>query len=197
MNEPGASVVHHPAETELFADTLTCDVALPASFDAGNTPIHPGTAEMLLRSVALVEDSRSTDEDSERGDSSLQVQRLEARMDLVLVLLGRLLRKSNDALPLRPLRWSRRGLRMELGQRTGNTPGSAGIVHLQPADWLPDHIELPVQEVLWAMERQGVLIDAFLLAQQSDELGRKMQDLEQQAYAAAPQPEFYDEDVPF
>ena len=53
MNEPGASVVHHPAETELFADTLTCDVALPASFDAGNTPIHPGTAEMLLRSVAL------------------------------------------------------------------------------------------------------------------------------------------------
>ena len=77
MNTPGASTVHHPAETELFADTLTCDVALPASFDAGNTPIHPGTAEMLLRSVALVEDSRSTDEDGERGDSSLQVQRLE------------------------------------------------------------------------------------------------------------------------
>ena len=48
MNEPGVSIVHHPAETELFADTLTCDVALPASFDAGNTPIHPGTAEMLL-----------------------------------------------------------------------------------------------------------------------------------------------------
>ena len=29
-------------------------------------------------------------------------------------------------------------------------------------------IEMPVQEVLWAMERQGVLIDTFLLAQQSD-----------------------------
>ena len=155
MNTPGASTVHHPAETELFADTLTCDVALPASFDAGNTPIHPGTAEMLLRSVALVEDSRSTDEDSERGDSSLQVQRLEARMDLVLVLLGRLLRQSGDALPLRPLRWSRRGLRMELGQRTGCAPGSLGIVRLQPVDWLPDHIELPVQVLAEAASGNG------------------------------------------
>ncbi|MBS1209924.1 MAG: polymerase [Proteobacteria bacterium] len=49
-------------------------------------------------------------------------------------------------------------------------------------------IELPVQEVLWAMERQGVLIDAFLLAQQSDELGRKMMEIEQQAYEVAGQP---------
>ncbi|KAF7599986.1 MAG: DNA polymerase I [Candidatus Dactylopiibacterium carminicum] len=49
-------------------------------------------------------------------------------------------------------------------------------------------IELPVQEVLWAMERQGVLIDADLLARQSDELGRKLLELEQQAYEAAGQP---------
>ena len=49
-------------------------------------------------------------------------------------------------------------------------------------------VELPVLEVLWAMERQGVLIDAFLLAQQSDELGRKMLDIEQKAYEAAGQP---------
>ena len=154
MNEPGASTVHHPAETELFADTLTCDVALPASFETGSAATHPNAAEMMLRSIALVEDSRG-DDDGERNESSLQAQRLEARMDLVLVLLGRLLRKSNDALPLRPLRWSRRGLRMELGQRTGNTPGSAGIVHLQPADWLPDHIELPVQVLAEAASGNG------------------------------------------
>lgn len=49
-------------------------------------------------------------------------------------------------------------------------------------------IELPVQEVLWAMERRGVLIDAALLAKQSDELGRKLLELEQQAYEAAGQP---------
>ncbi len=146
MNEPGASLVHHPAETELFEDTLFCDVALPAAFEPGSTATRAGAAEMLLRSVALVEDSRGGDEGDERGgEGSQQLQRLEARMDLALVLLGRLLRQSIPALPLRPVRWSRRGLRLELGQRTGAAPGSAGIVRLQPADWLPDHIELPVQ----------------------------------------------------
>ncbi|MGB3393058.1 MAG: PilZ domain-containing protein [Stenotrophomonas sp.] len=156
MNDPGAHVVHHPAETELFADTLSCDVALPANFEAGSTVVHPGTAEMLLRSVALVEDSRGTEDNDERGESSLQAQRLEARMDLVLVLLGRLLRQSDTAtLPLRPLRWSRRGLRMELGQRTGNAPGTQGIVRLQPADWLSDHIELPVQVLAEAASGSG------------------------------------------
>jgi hypothetical protein len=146
MNEPGAAVVHHPAETELFEDTLSCDVALPAAFEPGSTAIRAGATEMLLRSVALVEDSRGTDGDDDRGgDGNPQLQRLEARMDLALVLLGRLLRQSVQALPLRPVRWSRRGLRLELGQRTGAVQGSAGIVRLQPADWLPDHIELPVQ----------------------------------------------------
>lgn len=146
MNAPGASVVHHPAETELFEDTLFCDVALPAAFEPGSTAIRAGATEMLLRSVALVEDSRGTDDGDDRGgDGNPQLQRLEARMDLALVLLGRLLRQSVQALPLRPVRWSRRGLRLELGQRTGAAQGSAGIVRLQPADWLPDHIELPVQ----------------------------------------------------
>lgn len=49
-------------------------------------------------------------------------------------------------------------------------------------------IEMPVLDVLWQMERNGVLIDAFLLAQQSDELGRKMLAIEQQAFEVAGQP---------
>ncbi|MGX9720120.1 PilZ domain-containing protein [Stenotrophomonas acidaminiphila] len=157
MNEPGASVVHHPAETELFEDTLTCDVSLPAAFEPGSSAIRAGAAEMLLRSVALVEDSRGGDDADERGEGSQQLQRLEARMDLALVLLGRLLRQSTQALPLRPVRWSRRGLRLEQGQRTGAVQGSAGIVRLQPADWLPDHIELPVQVLGEATSGNGSL----------------------------------------
>lgn len=156
MNASAAGSVNHSAETELFADTLTCDLALPASFEAGNSTIHPGAAEMLLRSVALVEDSRGGEDNDERGtDGSVQLQRLEARMDLVLVLLGRLLRQSADALPLRPLRWSRRGLRLELGQRTGSPAGTQGVVRLQPADWLPDHVELPVRVVAEAANGNG------------------------------------------
>ncbi|MFT3735497.1 MAG: DNA polymerase I [Rhodocyclaceae bacterium] len=49
-------------------------------------------------------------------------------------------------------------------------------------------IEMPVLDVLWQMERNGVLVDAFLLAQQSDELGRRMMDLEREAYEIAGQP---------
>jgi DNA polymerase-1 len=49
-------------------------------------------------------------------------------------------------------------------------------------------IELPVAQVLQRMERTGVLIDADLLAKQSNELGQKMLDLERQSYEVAGQP---------
>lgn len=49
-------------------------------------------------------------------------------------------------------------------------------------------LELPVAELLFRIERNGVLIDAGLLAQQSDELGRKMMALELEAHQLAGQP---------
>ncbi|HEX5127294.1 MAG TPA: DNA polymerase I, partial [Rhodocyclaceae bacterium] len=49
-------------------------------------------------------------------------------------------------------------------------------------------IEMPVLEVLWTMERNGILIDSFLLAQQSGELGQKMMEIESEAYKVAGQP---------
>jgi len=49
-------------------------------------------------------------------------------------------------------------------------------------------IELPLAQVLFEMERVGVLADPALLLTQSDELGRSMAALEQQAYEAAGQP---------
>jgi DNA polymerase-1 len=49
-------------------------------------------------------------------------------------------------------------------------------------------LELPVAEVLFRIERNGVLIDAATLAQQSDELGRKIMMLEAEAQALASQP---------
>jgi DNA polymerase-1 len=51
-----------------------------------------------------------------------------------------------------------------------------------------DRIEIPVAEVLFRMERNGVLLDRKLLAQQSDELGKKMLELEQRAFQEAGQP---------
>lgn len=55
-------------------------------------------------------------------------------------------------------------------------------------DRLYRDIELPVMEVLFAMERHGVLLDVGLLAQQSQELGTRMMDIEAQAHATAKQP---------
>ncbi len=49
-------------------------------------------------------------------------------------------------------------------------------------------IELPVAEILFDMERTGVLLDSHSLALQSNELGQKMLDLETRAHAAAKQP---------
>lgn len=50
------------------------------------------------------------------------------------------------------------------------------------------NIELPVREVLFKMERNGVLIDSAKLARQSHELGTKLMEIEAQAFAAAGQP---------
>jgi len=50
------------------------------------------------------------------------------------------------------------------------------------------HIELPAREVLFRMERNGVLIDAALLEAQSRELAQKMMELEHKAYREAGQP---------
>lgn len=55
-------------------------------------------------------------------------------------------------------------------------------------DYIYREIEMPILDVLFAIERNGVLLDYKLLQNQSHELGGKLQILEQQAYAIAGQP---------
>ena len=50
------------------------------------------------------------------------------------------------------------------------------------------HMELPIAQILFDMEREGVLIDKTELANQSHELGNQLLQLEQQAYHIAGQP---------
>jgi DNA polymerase-1 len=49
-------------------------------------------------------------------------------------------------------------------------------------------IEMPVREVLFKMERNGVLIDSTMLGRQSHELGLKLNEIEKQAFELAGQP---------
>ena len=59
---------------------------------------------------------------------------------------------------------------------------SEGLAHVY------SEIEIPVSDILYRMERTGVLIDSTLLAQQSQELGKRLLELEQQAHELAGQP---------
>ena len=60
-----------------------------------------------------------------------------------------------------------------------NEPGLSRIYH---------EIELPARQVIWQMERTGILIDGDTLARQSHEIGQKIMALETQAYELAGQP---------
>jgi DNA polymerase-1 len=58
-------------------------------------------------------------------------------------------------------------------------PGLSRIYH---------EIEMPVRQVIWQIERNGILVDGALLARQSHEMGQKIMALEAQAYELAGQP---------
>ena len=66
-----------------------------------------------------------------------------------------------------------------LSPRFADEPGLARIY---------GELEVPAQQVIWRMERNGVLIDSAALARQSHELGQKIMALETQAYELAGQP---------
>lgn len=55
-------------------------------------------------------------------------------------------------------------------------------------DYIYREIEMPILDVLFEIERNGVLLDDKLLQKQSHELGGKLHALEQQAYIIAGQP---------
>jgi DNA polymerase-1 len=54
--------------------------------------------------------------------------------------------------------------------------------------YIYEEIEMPTREVLFKMERNGVLIDAMVLQKQSHELGCRLIELEKEAFALAGQP---------
>lgn len=139
-------VMSHPAETELFDGALTCEAMLPTGFRRGERRLPPQAAETLLRALAVAEDTRSDDAD-DRGELPLSFQRLEAKVDLLMNLMGKLARQGNEALPLRAMRWSHRGLRIDAPQAFDAKPGDAGVVMIEPATWLSDAMELPAHVV--------------------------------------------------
>ncbi len=135
----------HPAEARLFGDTLTCELAVAAAFAV--KPLPAGAAQAaaaMLRAVATVEDTGAPAPD-ERHESTPGLQRVEAKIDLMLGLLGRLAERDGSALPVRPVRWSYKGMRLDLETAPDLADDTPGVLALHPAPWLAAGIELPAR----------------------------------------------------
>lgn len=131
------------AEAHLFGDSLSCDLDLPVSLEPASSRGRQAQAVALLSGLAQIEDLRKDDGGEEHGDLPLLAQRMDAKLDLILGLIGRLAR--THELPEQPVRLSRSGLRIDLDLAAGLAVHTRVIVRLQPADWLPDHLELPAE----------------------------------------------------
>ncbi|HLD09318.1 MAG TPA: DNA polymerase I, partial [Methylophilaceae bacterium] len=62
------------------------------------------------------------------------------------------------------------------------------IVPNTKLEYVYSHIEMPVLDILFDIERTGVLIDSKMLHAQSHEIGQKLMELERQAHELAGQP---------
>ncbi|RPE80870.1 PilZ domain-containing protein [Vulcaniibacterium tengchongense] len=175
------------ADALLFADALACELAVPAEFVAlapAEPQRHQQHAAAVLAALAQIEDARR-DGDDEHDESPAAARRLEAKLDLLLGLFGRLLREREGAPPARALRWSTRGARLR--QRVDAAPGASGLLRLQAAAWLPETLELPAQ-VLAAGDEAVWLRFAPAPAELADALERHLFRLHRREIAQARRP---------
>ena len=149
-----APLLPHPAELELFGQALTCEALLPARFEIGDRPVMQQQSEAMLHGLAVAEDSRGEDAE-DRSELPHSMQRLESKLDLIISLLGKMARQSAEAIPVRPLRWSHSGLRLDLAPPSDAKVGDAGVLILQPVAWLNDHIELPARVLASSLGSDG------------------------------------------
>ena len=136
-----------PADALLFQDSLDMSLVLPVQVVPSSAPGRQTQAVTLLHGLAQIEDLRKDEGAAEEsGDLPLLAQRMDAKLDLILALVGRLAMRA-DGLPERPLRWSAAGVRVDLEDAADLTLAASALVRLQPAQWLPDHLELPARVV--------------------------------------------------
>lgn len=139
------------AEQALFGDALGCDETLPAAFLQGAGE-RAGDGAALLRALALIEESGEAERDD--GDPrSAELARVEAKLDLVLALLGAVVRGQQPELPPVALHWSRLGARLHADAAPAAAAGRLRIA-LDPR--LPQPLDLPATVIACEPEGEGV-----------------------------------------
>lgn len=150
------------AERRLFGEALVCSDELAWTLTPGpdrsdDILRHQVMAERLLRSTAGAE--TAAPEDSEHGPQDAALQRMEAKIDLALELLGRMLAAEQPQSAPRPARWSRLGAQVLASSE--RTPGSRHLLSLQLPTGLNLPLRLPV-EVLASEPREDGQIALWL-----------------------------------
>lgn len=139
------------AEHALFGDALGCDEILPAAFVGGTGPAE-GDGAGVLRALALIEETGEPErEDSDARGAELA--RVEAKLDLVLALLGSVLRAQRPDLAPVALRWSRLGACVHAATAPSADTGCLRVA-LDPR--LPQPLELPARVIACEPEGEGV-----------------------------------------
>lgn len=153
------------ADARLFADTLSLETTARVALVAA--PLPEGAlddAERVLRDIATVEDRRGDDADTGAvADPALR--RLEAKLDLTLLLLARALPELHRLAPV-AVRLGARGLRFD-------APATAvpeiAVLHWQPADAMPVAVHLPLRRLAaegdrswWVFESLGPTLEDLL-----------------------------------
>ncbi|MGY3265473.1 PilZ domain-containing protein [Lysobacter sp. HA35] len=134
------------ARDSLFGDAIASEDArplaiLPPLSDAAQRAAL-ARAEALMRALSLVDDAR-TDEGDEPG-ADPAIRRLEAKVDLLVGLVGALMQRDQPVDPLRPLDWSARGAAIAMNDDDAALAiGDAVVLRLQPSDTLPEALLLP------------------------------------------------------
>ena len=135
------------ARALLFGEILTLEETRAAAFLP--QALAPATvegmlaqAESLLRALAVIDDGVGRGDDPEQPPDPALL-RLEAKLDLLTLLVADLAggQAAQDA--PRALRWSARGVELVLDQAV--QPGTQGSLRVRASDWLPSPLVLPAQ----------------------------------------------------
>lgn len=133
------------APPDVLGDALACTELRPARFEpavleTGAMQANLHHAEQLMRQLLHIEESRPTEDGDDSNHADPALQRIEARLELLTLLVSRLLRHDR-ALPATELTWNAEGAVLV----AGTDDAEEGWLHLQPADWLPEALVLPAK----------------------------------------------------
>ena len=143
------------ADAALFGDALACEdfqraAFVPRQLDPAWLETLCARAEIHLSAIAIIEDSRNEEEEGPQG---LALRRIEAKLDLLLTLVGNLNTQAN-ADPRVALRWSAQGVHMPVGD-SSCADGATGIFRVQATPWLPEPLVLPAAVIACAAGEDG------------------------------------------